>query len=117
MSERWLQLLPEITSSGALFRFEYSCPSYTIKESAMEETAKCPYTGAKLADEGTYTRDWWPEQLNLKVLHQNSSLADPMDKKFNYAKEFKISNLVTFSSTSSWSRWLRGKMSSLRQAS
>ena len=53
----------------------------------MEETAKCPYTGAKLADEGTYTRDWWPEQLNLKVLHQNSSLADPMDKKFNYAKK------------------------------
>ena len=59
----------------------------------MEETAKCPYTGAKLADEGTYTRDWWPEQLNLKVLHQNSSLADPMDKKFNYAKEFKSVNL------------------------
>ena len=93
MSERWLRLLPEITSSGALFRFEYSCPSYTIKESAMEETAKCPYTGAKLADEGTYTRDWWPEQLNLKVLHQNSSLADPMDKKFNYAKEFKSVSL------------------------
>ena len=59
----------------------------------MEETAKCPYTGAKLADEGTYTRDWWPEQLNLKVLHQNSSLADPMDKKFDYAKEFKTVNL------------------------
>jgi catalase-peroxidase len=59
----------------------------------MEETAKCPYTGAKLADEGTYTRDWWPEQLNLKVLHKNSSLADPMDKKFDYAKEFKTVNL------------------------
>ena len=59
----------------------------------MEETAKCPYTGAKLADEGKYNRDWWPEQLNLKVLHQNSSLADPMDKKFNYAKEFKTVNL------------------------
>ena len=59
----------------------------------MEETAKCPYTGAKLADEGKYNRDWWPEQLNLKVLHQNSSLADPMDKKFDYAKEFKTVNL------------------------
>jgi catalase (peroxidase I) len=53
-------------SSGALFGFEYSCPSYVFKESAMEETAKCPYTGAKLADEGKYNRDWWPEQLNLK---------------------------------------------------
>jgi catalase-peroxidase len=59
----------------------------------MEETAKCPYTGAKLADEGKYNRDWWPEQLNLKVLHQNSPLADPMDKKFDYAKEFKTINL------------------------
>jgi catalase-peroxidase len=80
-------------SSGALFGFEYSCPSYVFKESAMEETAKCPYTGAKLADEGKYNRDWWPEQLNLKVLHQNSPLADPMDKKFDYAKEFKTINL------------------------
>jgi len=59
----------------------------------MEETAKCPYTGAKLADDGKYNRDWWPEQLDLKVLHQNSPLADPMDKKFNYAKEFKTVNL------------------------
>jgi catalase-peroxidase len=34
-------------------------------------------------------RDWWPNQLNLSVLHQNSPLADPMGKEFNYAKEFK----------------------------
>ena len=34
-------------------------------------------------------RDWWPEQLNLKILHQNSKLSDPMDGAFNYAKEFK----------------------------
>ena len=34
-------------------------------------------------------RDWWPEQLNLKILHQNSRLSDPMDAAFNYAKEFK----------------------------
>jgi catalase-peroxidase len=32
---------------------------------------------------------WWPEQLNLKILHQHSSLSDPMDKEFNYAQEFK----------------------------
>jgi len=55
----------------------------------MEENAKCPYTGAKLADEGKYNRDWWPDQLDLKILQHNSPLADPMDKKFNYAKEFK----------------------------
>ena len=34
-------------------------------------------------------RDWWPNQLNLKMLHQNSSLTDPMGEAFNYAEEFK----------------------------
>jgi len=33
--------------------------------------------------------DWWPNQLNLKILHQHSPLSDPMDRKFDYAKEFK----------------------------
>jgi len=37
--------------------------------------------------------DWWPNQLNLKMLHQHSSLSDPMDKNFNYAKEFKSLDL------------------------
>ncbi len=36
---------------------------------------------------------WWPDQLNLKILHQNSSLSDPMDKEFNYAEEFKSLDL------------------------
>ncbi len=38
--------------------------------------------------------DWWPNQLNLKILHQNSSLSDPMDKAFNYAEEFKSLDLA-----------------------
>ena len=59
----------------------------------MEDTAKCPYTGAKQADEGKYNRDWWPNQLDLKILHGNSPQADPMDEKFNYAKEFKSLDL------------------------
>ena len=59
----------------------------------MEDTATCPYTGAKLADEGRYNRDWWPDQLDLKMLQHNSPLADPMGKKFNYAKEFKSLDL------------------------
>jgi catalase-peroxidase len=37
--------------------------------------------------------NWWPNQLNLKILHQHSSLSDPMSKNFNYAKEFKSLNL------------------------
>jgi catalase-peroxidase len=38
---------------------------------------------------GTSNRDWWPNQLNLKILHQRSSLSNPMGEDFNYAKEFK----------------------------
>ena len=38
---------------------------------------------------GTSNRDWWPNQLNLKILHQNSSRSNPMGEDFNYAKEFK----------------------------
>jgi catalase-peroxidase len=42
---------------------------------------------------GPTNADWWPNQLNLKVLHQNSSLSDPMGKEFNYAEEFKSLDL------------------------
>ena len=38
---------------------------------------------------GTSIRDWWPNQLNLKILHQNSHMSNPMGEEFNYAKEFK----------------------------
>ena len=59
----------------------------------MEETATCPYTGAKQDDGAKYNRDWWPDQLDLKILQGNSPKADPMDEKFNYAKEFKSLDL------------------------
>ena len=52
---------------------------------------KCPVPHG--AGGGTKIKDWWPNQLNLKILHQNSSLPNPMGKKFNYAKEFKKLNL------------------------
>jgi len=42
---------------------------------------------------GTSIREWWPDQLNLKVLHQHSPLSDPMGKGFNYAEEFKSLDL------------------------
>ena len=41
------------------------------------------------ASSGTSNRDWWPNQLNLKILHQNSPLCNPMGEEFNYAEEFK----------------------------
>src|ERR1700733_12036347 len=58
----------------------------------MSTETKCPYHHA--AGEGTSNRDWWPNQLNLKILHQHSSLSDPMDKDFNYAKAFKSLDLA-----------------------
>lgn len=57
----------------------------------MEEM-KCPVTGKTskpMSGSGTSNRDWWPNQLNLKILHQNSSLSNPMGADFNYAEEFK----------------------------
>lgn len=57
----------------------------------MEEM-KCPVTGKTrkaISGGGTSNRDWWPNQLNLKILHQNSNLGNPMDSDFNYAEEFK----------------------------
>ncbi|SLM32379.1 catalase/hydroperoxidase HPI(I) [Desulfamplus magnetovallimortis] len=53
---------------------------------------KCPVTGKtakKVTGSGTSNRDWWPEQLNLKILHQHSNMSNPMEKGFNYAEEFK----------------------------
>ncbi|MBU2547013.1 MAG: catalase/peroxidase HPI [Proteobacteria bacterium] len=49
-----------------------------------EDGKKKPIAGG-----GTSNRDWWPNQLNLKILHQNSHLSNPMGEKFNYAEEFK----------------------------
>ncbi len=51
--------------------------------------SKCPVMGAHTSLGGTSNRDWWPNQLNLKILAQNSSLVDPMGEAFNYAEEFK----------------------------
>jgi catalase-peroxidase len=53
----------------------------------MATESKCPFHQA--AGGGTTNRDWWPNQLNLKILHQHSSLSDPMDEDFNYAEAFK----------------------------
>ena len=48
---------------------------------------KCPF--GHMAGGGASNRDWWPNQLRIDLLHQHSSKSDPMDKSFNYAKEFK----------------------------
>ena len=62
----------------------------------MTEMSKCPISGVqhKPATAGNRSnRDWWPNQLNLKILSQNSPLSDPLGKTFNYAHEFKSLDL------------------------
>lgn len=60
----------------------------------MNSESKCPITGGSNTMVGTRSnRDWWPNQLNLKILHQNSALSDPMDKAFDYAEAFKSLDL------------------------
>ena len=58
----------------------------------MSEESKCPVTGRTskpIAGGGMSNRDWWPNQLNLKILHQHSHMSNPMGEAFNYAEEFK----------------------------
>lgn len=62
----------------------------------MTTEAKCPFLHA--AGRGPTNRDWWPNQLNLKILHQHSSLSDPMGEDFNYAEEFKSLDLAALKS-------------------
>ncbi|MFM0017460.1 catalase/peroxidase HPI [Paraburkholderia azotifigens] len=57
----------------------------------MSIEKKCPFDHT--AASGTSNHDWWPDQLNLKILHQHSSLSDPMDKRFNYAEAFRSLDL------------------------
>jgi catalase-peroxidase len=54
-----------------------------------ERAGKCPFTSAR----GPTNRDWWPNTLDLSVLHRNSKLSDPMGEAFDYAKEFKTLDL------------------------
>jgi catalase-peroxidase len=53
------------------------------------KTDKCPFTGTR----GHTNRDWWPDSLDVSVLHRNSTLSDPMGEAFDYAKEFKTLDL------------------------
>ena len=58
----------------------------------MEKASKCPVTGktaAPTSNSGTTNKDWWPNHLNIKMLHQNPSSLNPLDEDFNYAEEFK----------------------------
>jgi catalase-peroxidase len=61
----------------------------------MTNENKCPFSGGAntLAGAGQVNAQWWPNQLNVKLLHQNSPLSNPMDEDFDYAEEFKTLDL------------------------
>ncbi|MEM0671960.1 catalase/peroxidase HPI [Dickeya oryzae] len=63
----------------------------------MTTESKCPFhhqgTPVTASGSGTDNRTWWPNQLNLNILHQHSSLSDPLDKNFNYAEAFNSLDL------------------------
>ncbi len=63
-------------------------PENQSKNTSTE--SKCPFSGGASTPTN---RDWWPNQVNLNVLHQHSPLSDPMDKEFDYAREFKSLDL------------------------
>ncbi len=63
----------------------------------MDKNSKCPVTGRvskPISGTGTSNRDWWPNQLNLRILHQHSQKSNPMGEAFNYAEEFKKLDLA-----------------------
>ncbi len=65
---------------------------HTTASATMNGEAKCPFHGGALkqsAGTGPRNYDWWPNQLKLNILRQHSPLSNPMDKSFDYAKEFK----------------------------
>jgi len=55
----------------------------------MDDRTKCPFSGARAHT----NRDWWPDALDVSVLHRNSALSDPMGEAFDYAKEFRTLDL------------------------
>lgn len=62
------------------------------EDTKMDKEKKCPVTGAvskPSSTKGTTNRNWWPNQLNIGILHQHTQVSNPMGSGFNYAEEFK----------------------------
>ena len=89
-----LMLMPVISTSAQ------EKPAKPKSNKPMDDISKCPVMGAQ-ASPGRHTAagamtnsDWWPDQLNLKILHQNSPKSSPVGADFNYAEEFKKLDLA-----------------------
>lgn len=77
-----------------LFRIECpraNHPPLEMSDFPMANASQCPFSSGARANTlagASSNATWWPNQLNLGILHQHSSLSSPMDGSFNYAKEF-----------------------------
>ncbi|EXJ09514.1 MULTISPECIES: catalase/peroxidase HPI [Nitrincola] len=68
-----------------------------MSSKTMDTAGKCPVmhgSRTTMGSKGTGNNDWWPNQLNLSILHQHSAKADPMGEDFNYAEAFKSLDLA-----------------------
>ncbi len=72
-------------------------PKLLKMEKELKDISKCPFHNGSMKNNvgggGTRNRDWWPNQLKLSILRQNSSLSNPMGEDFNYAEAFKSLDL------------------------
>lgn len=69
----------------------------THAHSGSNGQGKCPFSSGVIkhvAGTGTANRDWWPNQLNLNILHQHAPASNPLGSDFNYAEEFKNLDLA-----------------------
>ena len=76
----------------------------------MNEKGKCPVTGKSAGDltaKGKSNRDWWPNQLNLKILHQHDRKSNPMGDSFDYKAAFWYLSTGCWDHNETW-RWLSG---------
>lgn len=87
MTEWFFFLFPRSTIPNAHIRV-----FFTLESPPMTTESKCPFHHTNGG--GATNKTWWPNQLNLKILHQRSSKSDPMGKDFDYAKEFKSLDLA-----------------------
>lgn len=58
-------------------------------DTKVETGGKCPVAHGAAGAKGRGNRDWWPEQLDVQILHQKNKIADPMGPDFDYAEEFR----------------------------
>jgi catalase-peroxidase len=102
MEEKVIERTDEKTVLGKMNDDSHAIDtSKTERDSSIQGQGKCPFSSGTIkqsAGGGTRNRDWWPNQLRLDILRQNSALSNPMGEDFNYAEEFKTLDLAAVKS-------------------